>query len=251
MCVYVLLYQKTLSIDNWFGSEDSESPHRSCGCVISELVLRHPLFPGRGSLTCCRRRRSPGSPAEPGSGGKKTWGKWFSGIPLNKLGLHGQKWWNIDENSGFFCGFCSTKKVFHEQNHGVWIGVRQKQTHIFAAKLFPGKNNTGISLNSSHSHGLVPLLHPEKVVVRRTYSLDFQIVHSVFECRKRNHWPKSWQCLIILFISRCVSWKCGLISIYHNQPLRTQLANCKTPNFPLHQFHIWCWSQVTPYPLTI
>ena len=173
---YILYPRKTLSIDNWFGSEDSESPHRSCGCVISELVLRHPLFPGRGEFDMLQKapepgepggaRRSPGSPAPVEKKHGENGGKWWiSGISLNKLGLHGQKWWNIDENSGLFCGFCSTKKVFHEQNHGFWIGVRQKQTHIFAAKLLPGKNNTGISLNSSHSHGLVPWLHPEKVVV--------------------------------------------------------------------------------------
>lgn len=55
--------------------------------MISELVLRHPLFPGRGEFDMLQKapepgepggaRRSPAEPGEPGSGGKKTRRKWW------------------------------------------------------------------------------------------------------------------------------------------------------------------------------
>ena len=73
--MYYYTQEKTLSIDNWFGS------HRSCGCVISELVLRHPLFPGRGEFDMLQKAPEPGEPG--GARGarlrweKKTWGKWW------------------------------------------------------------------------------------------------------------------------------------------------------------------------------
>ena len=54
--MYYYTQEKTLSIDNWFGS------HRSCGCVISELVLRHPLFPGRGEFDMLQKAPEPGEP---------------------------------------------------------------------------------------------------------------------------------------------------------------------------------------------
>lgn len=177
--MYYYTQNKTLSIDNWFGSfwiwrfgeSSQELRLRDLGAHLTSAALPGPRgvwHAAEGAVTPGGARRSP-APVEKKNMGKRVENggfQWISGISLrNKLGLHGQKWWNIDKNSRFFCGFCSTKKVFHEQNHGVWIGVRQKQTHIFAAKLLPGKNNTGISLNSSQSHGLVPLLHPEKVVV--------------------------------------------------------------------------------------
>jgi len=91
--MYYYTQEKTLSIDNWFGS------HRSCGCVISELVLRHPLFPGRGEFDMLQKAPEPGEPGG-ARGARLRWKKkhgenggkwWISGISLNKLGLHGQK----------------------------------------------------------------------------------------------------------------------------------------------------------------
>ncbi|CAL1140185.1 unnamed protein product [Cladocopium goreaui] len=45
------------AVDLW-----SDGPAWSCGCVISELVLRHPLFPGRREFDMLQKAPEPGEP---------------------------------------------------------------------------------------------------------------------------------------------------------------------------------------------